>query len=368
MLEANGISHHDTQLTDDEEMTPTVESIIVLMWLKLIHPELPMLVKQRYGTELRSQSLESIKPEISQAMDSLLDELHSVEDAKVMRAAAASSKRDSGPRANMSRPAGNKSCPLCKQTSRRDYNTHFLSQCKFLPPRDRQYLSRARQVMGTDSDLEEEEFTTELERSNISLVSTELSTNRRVQVKQSPFLDTFYKHFPIRVTIDSWAETNLIKSSLVQRIGACLKPSAQKALQADGSTPLTVRGETTIILQWDNLELELNALIVDEIDVDVLAGVPFMTTKDIAVRPAKHQVMIGDKKICKYEPTRAGDNTSTVSRAQSYLVRAPNSTTTLWPCEFLELTVLDSLDECIAIEPCCDSWPMMVSWPGQAPQ
>ena len=153
--------------------------------------------------------------------------------------------------------------------------------------------------MGTDSDLEEEKFTTELEPSNISLVSTELSTNRRVQAKQTPFLDTFYKHFPIRVTIDSGAETNLIKSSLVQRIGACLKPSAQKALQADGSTPLTVRGETTIILQQDNLELQLNALIVDEINVEVLAGVPFMTTNDIAVRPAKHQVIIGDKKICK---------------------------------------------------------------------
>ena len=113
MLEANGISHHGTQLTDDDEMTPTVENIIVLMWLKPIHPELRRLVKQRYGTELRSQTLVSIKPEILQAMDSLLDELHSVEDARVMWAAAASNKRDSGPRASMSQPAGNKSCPPC---------------------------------------------------------------------------------------------------------------------------------------------------------------------------------------------------------------------------------------------------------------
>ena len=220
--------------------------------------------------------------------------------------------------------------------------------------------------MGTDSDLEEEEFTTELEPSNISLVSTELSTNRRVQVKQSPFLDIFYKHFPIRVTIDSGAKTNLIKSLLVQRIGACLNPSAPKALQAYRSTPLNVRGETTNILQQDNLELQLNALVVDEIDVDVLAGIPFMTTNDIAVWPAKHQVIIGDKKICKYERTRAGDNTSTVRRAQSYLVRAPNSTTTLWPNEFLELTVPDSLDEYVAIEPRCDSQLArdgIVAWP-----
>jgi hypothetical protein len=48
--------------------------MIILTWLRLIHTELPALVKQRYGTELRSKTLASFKPEISQALDSLLEE------------------------------------------------------------------------------------------------------------------------------------------------------------------------------------------------------------------------------------------------------------------------------------------------------
>ena len=49
LLHANSLSH---LTTEDEELTPTLENFTVLTWLKLIHLELPKLVKQRYGTEL----------------------------------------------------------------------------------------------------------------------------------------------------------------------------------------------------------------------------------------------------------------------------------------------------------------------------
>ena len=55
----------------DEELSPSLENLIVLTWLRLIDKNLPNLVKQRYGTELRSRTLASLKPEMSQALDSL---------------------------------------------------------------------------------------------------------------------------------------------------------------------------------------------------------------------------------------------------------------------------------------------------------
>ena len=58
-----------------------------MTWLRLLHTDLPTLVKQRYGTELRSQTLASLKREISQALDSLLDEIHSSNETKVLRTA-----------------------------------------------------------------------------------------------------------------------------------------------------------------------------------------------------------------------------------------------------------------------------------------
>ena len=87
LLRTNSLSHHGEQLTEDEELTPTLENLVVLTWLKLIHPSLPRLVKQRYGTVLRSQTLASIKPEISQALASLLDEIRASDDAKILRTA-----------------------------------------------------------------------------------------------------------------------------------------------------------------------------------------------------------------------------------------------------------------------------------------
>ena len=53
LLEAGGnITHHGKKWTDDEQLMPTVENIIVLTWLWLIHTDLSRLVKQRHCTEL----------------------------------------------------------------------------------------------------------------------------------------------------------------------------------------------------------------------------------------------------------------------------------------------------------------------------
>ena len=94
-------------------MNPT----IVLTWLRLVHSDLPKVVKQRYGTELRSRTLASIKPEISQTLQSLLDEVRATEDAKVMGTAASSYRRP----VQVAKPTIRfrirpKSCPLCSNT------------------------------------------------------------------------------------------------------------------------------------------------------------------------------------------------------------------------------------------------------------
>ena len=89
LLVANGpVTHHGAHVTSDEELTPTLENMVVLTWLKLLLSDLPTLVKQRYGTELRPKTLASLKPEISQALDSLLEEIRSTAHTKVLRTTA----------------------------------------------------------------------------------------------------------------------------------------------------------------------------------------------------------------------------------------------------------------------------------------
>ena len=146
-----GISHNGEPIIDDEELTPSLENITVLTWLRLIHCDLPRLVKQRYGTELRSRTLASIKPEISQALPSLLEEIRTAEDAKVMRSnipqrPLPTNKYSYQPRQNKSSVSKRRTCPICKAAGRSD--THFLSECRFLPDEDRKYMAKARQIIG----------------------------------------------------------------------------------------------------------------------------------------------------------------------------------------------------------------------------
>ena len=104
---------------EEEELSPSLENYAVLTCLRLIHEGLPKLVKQRYGPELRSKTLASIKPEISQALDSLLEVLQASEDAKVMRATAYDFRSRSDPTQSRARPPQNRrptpKCPLCKE-------------------------------------------------------------------------------------------------------------------------------------------------------------------------------------------------------------------------------------------------------------
>lgn len=88
LLASSSIAHHGDAITANEELSPTLENLVVLTWLRLIRPHLPGLVKQRYGTELRSRTLASLKPGISQALDSLLEEIRSTTDSKVLHTTA----------------------------------------------------------------------------------------------------------------------------------------------------------------------------------------------------------------------------------------------------------------------------------------
>ena len=361
LLRANSLSHHGEVNTEDEELTPTLENFIVLTWLKLIHPELPKLVKQRYGTELRSRTLASIKPEISQALTSLLDEIRTADDAKIMRTAVSNYRRPLGTRApykataRPSRPT--KSCPLCKQAGRPD-NSHFLSECSFLPDQDRKYITKARQIADILDDPHEPETTPNVAEPDSDTDDTGPSPSPkvfRIQTRQSPYLDMFYSHYPVRITIDSGATGNMIRHTVVQRLGCHMTSSSQSVHQADGSSPLHVVGETRFSFNREGRDFTFEGLVVENLDVDVLAGTPFMETNDIAVRPAKRQVILGNGSIISYGSQHPATVNSAARRA--IVLRSPPKSMTVWPGEFVEVDLPSDVppDSEYALEPRTDS-------------
>ena len=200
LLRANSLSHHGEVPTEDEDLTPTLENFIVLTWLRLVHPDLPKLVKQRYGTELRSRTLASIKPEISQALSSLLDEIRTADDAKIMRTAISGSRKTytRAPYRAATRPTAHRpgrSCPLCKQAGRSESN-HFLSECSFLPEQDRRYMAKARQIVDILDDSSEPEATPvldTLDSDTDDIAPGQSPRVYRIQTRQSPHLDMCHR-------------------------------------------------------------------------------------------------------------------------------------------------------------------------------
>ena len=108
--------------TRHESFSPTLESLVVLMWLNLIDKDLPQLVKRRFKTALRTHTLASLKPSISQAMHMLREELKFSKMAQDML-----TERSALPL----RPAIKSitsGCSFCKQTT----NPHLQRICRYL--------------------------------------------------------------------------------------------------------------------------------------------------------------------------------------------------------------------------------------------
>jgi hypothetical protein len=79
------LTHDGEKVTKNEEISPTVERLVVLHWMELINPGLPALVQRTFAFDLQKMSLKDLQPQICVAMDGFLEELRH-EDVKVSRA------------------------------------------------------------------------------------------------------------------------------------------------------------------------------------------------------------------------------------------------------------------------------------------
>jgi hypothetical protein len=350
LLTANSsLTHHGEKITVDEDLSPSLENTIVVLWLQQLHPGLPQLVKQKYGSELRNKTLASLKPEISQALSSLLDELRSIEDTRAFRSVTTNKPKFP--------TRTKKMCTLCEAARRRGADTHWLRECVYLTEGDKRAIARARSVPEPDFIESEDESTPLQDLRPNALLDTGSQSARRVSIIQSPYLDAHYKHHPLRLTLDCGATTNMIRASTAHLIKLPIKPASQLAHQADGITPLDVVGECHVELTRGRYTFTLSALVVKKLDVDILAGTPFMANNDVAVRPAKKEVVINGEDIVRYGPVQQDAKSSSVRRAQAFLLRGPERQTVILPGEFLELqTPVDSEPDTLwALEPRFDT-------------
>ena len=158
-------------------------------------------------------------------------------------------------------------------------------------------------------------------------ISPQSASISLMQVRQSPYMDTFHRYHTVRITIDSHAEGNMMRESTATRLSAEIKHSSQSAHQADG--PLAVVGEVRLTFTRDSKSFLFEGLVVRDLDVEVLAGTPFMEQNNISVRPAKRQIITSDGTQYTYGSSGQSPGPQKVRRAS--VLCSPNARTTIWP-------------------------------------
>ena len=156
-----------------------------------------------------------------------------------------------------------------------------------------------------------------------------------------------YEGQKVPLTIDTAAETDVMKESFARSIGAPISKTSTGAVNADGKTDLKTIGEVHLTFQWEDQLLKFDGLVVRDLSDDVLAGGPFMTVNDVYARPAKQLVYIGDRAVPYKVKIRAAK--AMVMRVQRKKI--------LYPGEAVKFSVPESLsgEEEVAIEPRVDA-------------
>lgn len=301
------IKHHGEDITITEELTPSLENMVVLLWLERIHISLPGLIKQKYGSELRNKTLASLKSEISQSLDSLLEELKSCgeESSRILRT---NTSNNSGGQPRYSQQRSKPFCCLC-HASKRSNVSHWLSRCPYLPEGDKRRIQQVGNARVRYVDVDEEE---EVGDDTVDEVETDDNRcfidepppviHRRVTTRRSPYLKCYIEHVVVWVCLDSGAESSLISRRFAVSIGLSIKRATQGAVQADAKSPLNIVGEVNnVVVTRGSHSFILDALVTERDFGDVIGGEPFLEKNDIALRPSKKQIIIRGKDIVSYD-------------------------------------------------------------------
>ena len=279
--------------------------MVVLLWLERIHVSLPGLIKQKYGSELRNKTLASLKSEISQSLDSLLEEVKSAgeESSRILRTS-------SGPSRYSQQRSKAPFCCLCHASKRSNVN-HWLSRCPYLPESDKRRIqqqannssNRVRSVDVEDEEIGNDDIEeVETDDNHCFIDEPRPAIHRRVTTRRSPYLKCYIGHFLVWVCLDSGAESSLISQRFAVSIGLSIKKATQGAVQADAKSPLDIVGEVTdVVVTRGSHSFVLDALVTERDFGDLIGGEPFLEKNDIALRPSKKQIIIRGKDIVPYD-------------------------------------------------------------------
>lgn len=303
---------HDGQSDYEEVITPTIERLVLLRWLELLHPGLPNLIATKMAFDLQKNTLKDIHDQICEGLEGFLEELLSSDTANIMvnqidfedENSAGSVSYVTGsrqqnrrpvprpfqsvrpsPKANVSRFQWSKnesaaktnkpSCRICLAEGRPYF--HSLADCDYLCRAEKRALAAAFSIT-TDVD-ENQPGETEV---------------KQVNIVPSPSFVVYYNKKPVKITIDTGATSSIIDYNTAKRLNLSILPSKQQARLADFSH-LQIIGEVFLSLNHGQVDLQMDALVAEGLHCEALVGMPFMKSNFIVIDVPNDCVVVKGK-------------------------------------------------------------------------
>lgn len=163
----DGMLHNGKVVTVDEVMSPTVERLIVLRWMELIHSKLQPMVARTFAYDCQRMSSKDLQPMIRDGLDGLLEQLKTEEtmsSANAIRTDYNSRPRpprefkpnnqfanqkvnqySAARKPNFKQPNKAETCRLCKAEGRMPYG-HSLITCEYISKGERRDMVKAYSV------------------------------------------------------------------------------------------------------------------------------------------------------------------------------------------------------------------------------
>ena len=165
----NNIQEYGKVIKESEDMTPTVNSLVVLDWLEAIGgPSLVEHVHRIYSTELENVTLASLQTKIWKNLPALLHEANEQEDQNISKCEIQNetacrqitnfrNRNSKGKMPQQSRPFSSrqpakyygeknkksKFCKLCRASNNQSYRSHDIAECWLLSDSERKAIVKA---------------------------------------------------------------------------------------------------------------------------------------------------------------------------------------------------------------------------------
>lgn len=154
-----------------------------------------------------------------------------------------------------------------------------------------------------------------------------------MKVEASPRFQAFYGSHAVSIICDSGATSSVIHIDTIRRLGIPIKKCRQDAWQADGKCKLEKCGEVDFTLSRGKIQLRMNAIVVKDLNCEILDGMPFLKGNHISIDIPNGQITIEDRFKIPFSNGSSSD-----IRSSRIIVRALK-TETIFPGDYVDLAL-----------------------------